>query len=687
MPVTNKQIGPIKHLLALFFLAFITLLIYSNSFNASWHLDDRPNILNNRGLHITDLQPASLIRTFFTAPNSGGTITDRLYRPIPCLTFALNWYFGQDRVSGYHVVNIFVHILTAYFLFLTIFNILKSPNLRNHYEGKEHFVALLASVLWAINPIQVQAVTYIVQRMAAMAAMFYILGVYFYLKTRQSPYPLRRILLLFGCVLSFICALGSKQNTITLPLALVLIEIICFQDLRSPGVGRIFGASSIAVGLVLVVFGVWLFMPDNPFSFIDFGDRPFSLYERLLTEPRIVLFYLSLIFYPLPSRLSIEHDIIISTSALEPWTTLPAILFHFLLIGIGLFQIQKRPLLALAILFFYLNHVIESTIIPLELIFEHRNYLPSLFVFLPVSAGFNKLLDYYKEKSRAFRSVLLGSLCLLMIGIGAGTYIRNMAWATERSLWEDAMHKAPNSHRPLHNLAWAYYTKIGRYDKAIELYQKSLDLRINSNFANPTAMSNLALLYVEKNEYQKATELWENALELLPDDDVIRHRYVIGLIEMKNWDAALDHLDQIMTRHPAHFDYNYLKGYVLLNQKRYDAALRYFERCLNLVPQNQQALLGAGICNNLMGHYRSAEAIFLQLLKNAPHDELSLLWLVETNLHLDDQQDIDRYLKALLEIIPANELRGILHGDPGKNFLPPESKAKIIELIEHSVTS
>ena len=683
MPETNHQRWRIKRLLALFFLAFIIVLAYSNSFQASWHLDDRPNILNNRGLHITNLQPGSLIRTFFTSPVSGGTITDRLYRPIPCLTFAINWYLGKDRVFGYHVANILVHILTAYFLFLTIFNILKSPNLRKHYQGKEHFVAFLAAVLWAINPVQVQAVTYIVQRMASMAALFYILSIYFYLKTRQNENPLGRIFLLLGCAASFLLALGSKQNTATLPLVMILIEMLCFQDLSLPGKRIVIWGGSIVIGISIVVFGGWLFIPGNSFSVIDgFQGRPFSLSERLLTEPRIVLFYLSLIFYPLPARLSIEHDITLSTSLLEPWSTLPAILIHLILIGFGLSQIKKRPLLALAILFFYLNHVIESTIIPLELIFEHRNYLPSLFLFLPVAAGFKKLLDHYQAKNRVFRSVLLYASVLLIIIVGAGTYIRNMAWATERSLWEDAMHKAPNSQRPLHNLAWAYYTKIGQYDKAIELYKKSLNLRTNNNFANPIALSNLALLYVEKKKYQTATELWQTALEQLPDDEVIRHRYVIGLIEMKNWETALDNLNQLMTRHPAHFDYNYLKGYVLLNQSQYEAALQYFEQCLNLVSENQQALLGAGISNNLMGHYERAEAIFSRVLKFAPDDDLTLLWLVETNLSVDDSQDVDQYLTKLLKIVPPEELFALLRDDPGKNFLPAESKAKIIKLIE-----
>jgi tetratricopeptide (TPR) repeat protein len=666
-------------------LALMVVLIYWNAFNASWHLDDRSNIVNNRGLHITNLKTGSLMRTFFTSPQSGGAITDELYRPIPCLSFAINWYFGKDRVFGYHVVNILVHILTAYILFLTILNILKSPNLKNRYEGKENFIAFLAAVLWAINPIQVQTVTYIVQRMASMAAMFYILSIYLYLKTRQSQQSLCRILLLLGCTAGFLLALGSKENAATLPLAVILIEIICFQDLNSRKVRRAFFWGTIAAGGLLVVFSALLFLPGNPFAFIKgYSGRPFTLTERLLTEPRVVLFYLSLIFYPLPARLSIEHDITISTSLFNPWTTLPAIVFHLVLIGIGFYQIKKRPLLALAILFFYLNQVIESTIMPLELIFEHRNYLPSLFLFLPVAAGFKKLLVHYEERNKVFRSVLICSSILIILGVGAGTFIRNMAWANEKTLWEDAMHKAPNSHRPLHNLAWAYYVKIGEYDKAIELYEKSLDLRTNNNFANPIAMSNLGLLYVHKKKYQKAIELWQSALELRPNDDLIRYRYVIGLVEMKNWNSALDNLNQLMSRHPRHFDYTYLKGYVLLNQNHYEAALKYFEQCLRLVSENQQAMLGAGICNNLMGHYERAEAIFRRVLEFSPNDDLTLLWLVETNLSIDDRQDADRYLKKLLKVVPSEKLLVLLQDDSGKNFLPAESKVRIQKLIKQS---
>ena len=319
----------------------------------------------------------------------------------------------------------------------------------------------------------------------------------------MSRSSLHRIVLLLGCGLAYLCALGSKENTATLPAALLRVEITCFQDLGLQRTKRAFVGGSIIGGLLLIIISVWLFLPDNPVAFIkNYDYRPFSLSERILTEPRIVLFYLSLIFYPLPGRLSIEHDVTISASLFEPWTTFPAILITLFFIGFGLSQIKKRPLIALAVLFFYLNHIIESSIIPLELIFEHRNYLPTMFLFLPVVAGFVKLPDYFEKRSHAIRAVLVGVAVLLIIAMGSGTYIRNRAWATEIRLWQDAMVKAPRSARPFTNVAWQLAhgpnADPGQYDKALKLYEKALALHKARRSANAIIMENMAGIYFKR---------------------------------------------------------------------------------------------------------------------------------------------------------------------------------------------
>ena len=168
--IKNGSSSDIKKAAVAFVLFFLLVLsIYANSFQASWQFDDKPNIINNHHLHITDLRPRSLVKTLFTDPKNPRQISQKLYRPVACLTFALNWYFGKDNVVGYHGVNFVIHILTAFMLFLTTLNILRTPTLENKYKKNTYMIALLAAALWAVNPIQTQAVTYIVQRMNSLA--------------------------------------------------------------------------------------------------------------------------------------------------------------------------------------------------------------------------------------------------------------------------------------------------------------------------------------------------------------------------------------------------------------------------------------------------------------------------------------------------------------------------------------
>ena len=225
----DNQINSCCKSAVVFALLFIfVFLIYSNTFHASWHFDDKPNIVNNYQLHLKDLNSESIVRALFSNPRDPWNLGKRMHRPVVRLTFALNWYFGKDHVTGYHIVNITVHILSAFFLYLTILNLFNSRNFKDKFNGKEQFIALLTASLWAINPIQTQAVTYIVQRMSLLAAMFYILSLYFYIKARIEDLPSKRILLIISCFLSYLFALGSKENAAMLPIALLLVEFVFF---------------------------------------------------------------------------------------------------------------------------------------------------------------------------------------------------------------------------------------------------------------------------------------------------------------------------------------------------------------------------------------------------------------------------------------------------------------------------
>ncbi|HPK19525.1 MAG TPA: hypothetical protein PK814_11675, partial [Syntrophales bacterium] len=163
-------------------LLAVLLIIYGNSFFGEWHFDDYHNIVDNRNVHLQTLSWDDIHRSFYgTAVEPRGR---HLTRPLSYLSFGLNYFLGGTDVFGYHVVNFFIHFGSAVFLFLFVFRTLKLPLLHGRYGDRAYDISLLAAFLWAINPLQVNAVTIIVQRMAAMAGLGYVMALYFFVRAR-----------------------------------------------------------------------------------------------------------------------------------------------------------------------------------------------------------------------------------------------------------------------------------------------------------------------------------------------------------------------------------------------------------------------------------------------------------------------------------------------------------------------
>ncbi|MDY6879362.1 MAG: tetratricopeptide repeat protein, partial [Thermodesulfobacteriota bacterium] len=572
---------------------------------------------------------------------------------------------------------------TAFILFLTVSSLFTTPRLKGKYEGSRYFVALLTAFLWAAHPIQTQAVTYIVQRMATMAAMFYILALFLYIKGRLTRSRVPQAFLYVACLLSFALAMGSKQNAATLPAALFFVEMIFFQDMSVPQTRRRFLLAAAGAGTAVIIFGVFLFMNGDMLSFLKgYNNRPFTLFERLLTEPRILVFHLSQLFYPVASRFSIDHDIIISTSLFQPWTTLPAILFLLFLIVTSLFQVKKRPILAFAILFFFLNHVIESSIIPLELIFEHRNYLPSLFIFFPVSIGIKRLLDHYRQRERVLYVFLVSLVSLLFVMIGIGTYTRNGAWATEKSLLEDAVAKAPMSHRPVHNLAYNYYEKIGDYGKAYKLYGKALSLESTSvTNHRALALSNMANILIKKQEYEGAIGLFKKVLEIDPKSERSLYNMILALVKTGRLEEASGYADLLLSKRNDHIYYQLLKGLILVRQDRPEEALSYFQRTISMDPSYGKALLYKGIALSLMGKHKRADLWLRRAMRVGPNNIGTLFCAIENSVKAGWVQRTDMYVERLFSLFALENISRSLVDIPGDMLAPPISQAVLAPVI------
>ena len=419
-------------------LLVMLLIIYSNSFFGEWHFDDYHNILDNRNVHLQGLSWQDLRKTFFgiAVESEGGHTT----RPLSYLSFGLNYFFGGTEVFGYHVVNFVIHFAAAVFLFLFICRTLQLPLLRDRYGEKAYGIALLATFFWATSPLQVNAVTIIVQRMASLAGLGTIMALYFYVRARTAEGGSARWGFAFLCAAASLLAFGSKENAAMLPISILLYDVVLIQGATRENLRRMMKYAWIP--LAVIVLAVFSFSEFLSGIFQAYQVRPFTLMERLLTAPRILIFYVSLLLYPIPSRLTFLHDIEISRSLLEPWTTLPAMLAVGLFCLAAIVMARRKPLLSTCILFFFLNHLIEGTIIPLELIFEHRNYIPSMLFFVPIAVLMVRCLDYFSYR-KGFQVFMAGGFALLLAFQGHTTFERNDVVRSDLHLWLDNVRKAP----------------------------------------------------------------------------------------------------------------------------------------------------------------------------------------------------------------------------------------------------
>jgi len=677
MKISNQK--PYKCRVLVLLIVLIGLC-YAHTLNASWHLDDYPNIVNNARIHLTTLSFEDISNSLFANPR----VSDKLYRPVPMLSFALNWYLCQDDVSGYRLVNIAVHAATALFLFLTVLKLFSAPNLRTIDRENAFFIALLAATLWAIHPIQIQAVTYIVQRMASLAALFYILGIWAYISGRISQSIYTRILCYAACLLAYFLAFYSKENAVLLPASLVLVEFSFFQDLKRPFTKWLFRAL-VAAGVILVA-AAFLYALSG--GWMDrYQSRDFIPIERLLTQFRVVVFHLWQILYPVPDQFNITHDFPVSRTLFAPATTAASMIFVSAIIAFSVWALHKTPelkIVGFSILFFFLNHVVESSFIPLEMVFEHRNYLPSLFLFVPVALGIKYAFDYYKQKNSAMFGFLVLAVCAFLIGIGLSTYVRNMDWRSERALWQDAMNKAPGSARPPQNLAWGYYSPAGQLEKAITLYQHALNLNdYNIDFEAISYFNIAGIYYSQLHDYEKAIEYAQKALQVKPDHPraayvlaasmarLGHHEEALAMLEKRGEDKASKNVNNL-----------YLKGLLYLRTQQPESALTVFRRCQSIVPSHWEYLREIGFSLFMMHRYDQASWFFMRVKNMRPNQPENLIGLAAVSLVKGKADEAEAYVEQWVKLVGPDNIEKYIERSEHKSAIgPPVPYARMIPLI------
>ncbi len=644
-------------------IILLSLIAYSNTFNSPFHFDSIVEIKEKPVVHDLDN---------FTSSLKGYHNNTRRF--IGYLTFALNYHVGGLDVTGYHIVNLVIHMVNAILVYLFVILTFRTPFFilwgRGNKEEKEKVplksvIALFSALLFVAHPVQTQAVTYIVQRFTSLAALFYLLSVVLYIQGRllsqsadsrahgvkvkekkHMPHvwgPAMFYLLSLACAVS---AMKTKEIAFTLPMVVILYE---FSFFKTPWKKRL-----------LLLLPVMLTLSIIPLSLIgtnkSLGEILSDLSERtrlitdiprwdyLVTQMRVITTYIRLIFLPVNQNL--DYDYPIYHSLFTPSVFLSFLLL-LLIFGFGVYLLyasrirakgkaqsaedESREsrllypshlspvasdllpyyrLIGFGTLWFFIALSVESSVIPIvDVIFEHRMYLPSAGLFIALTTAIFVVINRWKAYAKGVTAMLV----FIIIVLTGATYARNSVWKDELTLWHDVVNKSPNKARGYIHLGSAYRDQ-GFSDRAIEYYQFSIKL----DPYYPVAHNNLGIALRSKGLNEKAIEHLQIAISLKPDyPDAHNNLGLVyesqGLIE-----KAIEELQIAISLKPNNPDAHTNLAVTYIKQGRFDDALNEAREAVWLDANNADAYNNLSTVYRKLGRHGEAMEAAKQAIKVKP---------------------------------------------------------------------
>jgi Flp pilus assembly protein TadD len=537
--------------------------IYASALDAPFVLDDYGSIVENPFVHWDSLRLDLLPQTLFGGPTA---------RPVANLSFALDhWAHGLDP-RGFRVVNVAILVASA-LLVARLARVLLARLRPPVPEPAARGIAWLPALLFVAHPLQIQSTTYIVQRMTGLAVLFTLGALLAWFRARESASRGARWRWGALAVSLWLLAIGAKEIAITGPVAVWLCEWFFWRDL-DPRFAR---RSLFMVGLPLALCGAAAYALLTRDLGWGYAGKPFTPGERLLTELRVVVFYLSLFVWPLPSRLNLLHDFPLSQSLLDPPSTALSLLVLLALAAGGWLAARRAPLVSFALAWCALQLVIESAILPLALAFEHRMALP--LVGLCLGAAW---LLFAVFRMRTAPALALGLAWVTALGVA--TQRRNALWSDELAFWSDVAAKSPHVLAAQNNLGMAL-ARAGRPQEAEAATHRALAI-------DPTdaeALNNLGTLRLARGDRSGARASFTEALHYAPDQ--FRAHFNLGMVlgESGDIEGGLEHLQAAVESAPYEATVWNGLGALRLLQGDLDAAEEALRRALELDPGQADA--------------------------------------------------------------------------------------------------
>jgi len=559
------------------------LLIYGQTFHFDFVFDDYIFIVTNP--FIKNFSNIHLMWHVFPVT-----------RLVGMYSFAINYHFNQLHAAGYHIFNFMVHLAAVALVWALADLLFKmTRGLPSHSKTPQELPFIMA-VLFLVHPCQSQAVTYITQRFESMATVFYLAGIYFYLRGRLSSRKIHQMVFFSLVGLSTIVGLMTKEVVVTLPLMILIGEWILFPKKNNHKAIFVF----LVIGLFLYLLfsrmvhaNLSIFIKSIPSESHD-GDV-LTPGRYFLTQMRVFLTFLRLFIFPFHQNL--DYDYPVSTGFFSPILTFVG---GVVMMGTGylVFQLrQKYPLisfgLAWVLVTFSINLAPRSNVI-----FEHKMYLLSFGFLLSAVA----VLSLWITDRRTLLKVLSCGIIILSFI----TYQRNKVWSNEISLWEDVIKNSPNKARVNSNLA-RVYGQQGRYDESIKYFSRAIALKPDN-----ISYENRGVIYSEQGKNDEALEDLDKSIAMDPTyfSTYIKRSWVYQ--SMHNYQAALLDLQEAIRLEPYFEDAYIERGILWVQMGKAKEALQDFDKALKIDPLNFDILLRRGAVYYNLQEYSLALEDFLR---------------------------------------------------------------------------
>jgi tetratricopeptide (TPR) repeat protein len=630
---------PRFHLLLIIVLG---ILVYSNTFYVPFQLDDTGIIVKN---------PVIKDFSYFIDTSRVDDFAPYLYRCkdiqsflkaryVGMLSFWANYRLGGLDVIGYHIINTAVHIINALLVYFIVTLTFRTPVLADsNFKERSKYIALISALFFVCHPIQTQAVTYIVQRFTSLATMFYMLSLALYIRWRLQEVKNQKleirgnekniicnfnslsIISYFFPLVTAVLAMKTKEISITLPLMIALYEVLFFKsDIKNKIIYLTpFFITMLIIPLAYIKLNVDIGETSNILSQATRNKSALGRLDYLLTQFGVIATYIRLLFMPVGQ--SIYYDDMFRYSFLEPPVFL-SFLFLFFIFCFGLYMLHRsrrgepvQRIVSFGVFWFFIALSVESSVLPImDVIFEHRVYLPSAGAFMAIVTGSFLLADRFGRARKAVVCVTV----VVVLAFSAATYARNTVWQSQVSLWEDTVRKAPDNSFGHFYLGKAY-REAGYLEKAIEAYKDCIELQPNAYWAH----IDLAQIYLINGMADKSLKHYNTVIELIPDNEIVNdiipdYRLIYNNIAAAYWakgmaEEAIEYFKKSLKLDPELKDTHINIGDVYMETGYADKAFEHFKTAVRLNSNDVRAhsKLGAayeskGLFDKAVEHYRLA---------------------------------------------------------------------------------